>query len=760
MHGRKQQYKAKGSFSLVSAILILWGVWGMSSISLAAHEVVLDGEHSFWTEYKGIQFKEGDIVVFDAEGRICWDPSVPEPEVGPEGASWTPAIAGKPEEFQLVDFPIAALIGKVGDQVFGIGKHVAITITQSGSLNLAVNERWKEGCWDDNSGSFKVKVGLLTPEQYAEYLAAEQAKLEAKLGVVRSWLADNAIHLDSVEAGNGFEDMQPLKKLIGEARLVLLGEATHGTREFFQLKHRMLEFLVNEMGFTIFGIEATMPEAFDINEYVLTGNGDPAKALAGLYFWTWDTEEVLDMIRWMRQYNTDPSHEKKVKFYGFDMQYAPRACRVMLDYLRKIDPEQAAASENAFAVLANPYTEQDFPRLAKEKKEEAATSINALLKNFDERKPDYMEHTSATEWALARQHAQIVAQYIEWQFSGKRAVRERSMAENIRWILDQEGPNAKIVIWAHNWHVSTPPNGGSMGVHLRKVFGNDMVVFGFAFNQGSFQARDSSEKRVHPFTVGPAPDGSLDAMLAAAGLQVAAIDLHALPKDGPVAEWFGERHATRSFGASYSEQSAAKSFKIRVVTQMYDALLFVEKTTSARPLERGQRPAPQILDAPANLDFESDEQGKPPADWVFYVNPTSLDFDFYVTTSADNPYNGKRCAMISRAPGQYYGEAYGNLYQAIYATAYRGKKIEFRAAVRADVSGPGNQAYLWLRVFCPTGLAFSDNMADRPITTNEWRYYEIVGDVPTDANTITYGLAFVGDGRVWLDSVSIEVVSD
>lgn len=337
-------------------------------MSLAAYEVALDGNHSFWTEYEGIQLKEGDIVVFDAEGKIRWDSSVREPEVGPEGASGTPAGVNKPEEFQLVDFPLAALIGKVGNQVFGIGKHAAITITQSGSLKLAINERWKDDCWNDNSGSFKVRVKVLNSEQYAEYLAAEKTNLEAKLGAVRSWLADNAIPLNSVEAGNGFEDMQPLKKMIGEARLVLLGEATHGTREFSQLKHRMLEFLVNEMGFTIFGIEATMPEAFDVKEYVLTGNGDPAKALAGLYFLAWYTEEVLDMIRWMREYNADPSHEKKLKFYGFDMQNAPRACKVMINYLGKVDPEQATALEKTFSVLTNHYTLSGFPRLPKERR--------------------------------------------------------------------------------------------------------------------------------------------------------------------------------------------------------------------------------------------------------------------------------------------------------------------------------------------------------------------------------------------------------
>src|SRR5436305_4848388 len=110
---------------------------------------------------------------------------------------------------------------------------------------------------------------------------------------VLSWLRQHAIPLTTVKAGCGFADLQSLKPVIGGARLVALGEATHGTREFFQLKHRMLEFLVTEMGFNVFGIEATMPEAFDINQYVLTGKGDPVKALAALNFWTWDTEEVL-----------------------------------------------------------------------------------------------------------------------------------------------------------------------------------------------------------------------------------------------------------------------------------------------------------------------------------------------------------------------------------------------------------------------------------------------------------------------------------
>jgi hypothetical protein len=106
---------------------------------------------------------------------------------------------------------------------------------------------------------------------------------------------------------------------------------------------------------------------------------------------------------------------------------------------------------------------------------------------------------------------------------------------------------------------------------------------------------------------------------------------------------------------------------------------------------------------------------------------------------------------------------YGSLSQQIEAAEYRGKRIRLRAAIRTEVAGPGNQAYFWLRVtkefFGPAALLFYDNMADRPITNSEWREFEILGAVLADADTIGYGLALVGDGRAWIDSVSLEVIS-
>lgn len=639
---------------------------------------------------------------------------------------------------------------------------IILAANASGTYRLEVRPLDK----DTKPGRYEIKIEeLLTAAEYGVRLAEERAAADA----VRSWLATSAIRLNTVEAGHGFADMQPLRETVANARVVTLGEATHGTREFFQLKHRMLEFLVTELGFNIFAIEATMPEAFDINRFVLTGEGDPAKGLAGLYFWTWDTEEVLEMIHWMRRYNADPEHARKVKFYGFDMQFAARAAKVTLTYLRRVDPEQAAMAERELGNLANPYTEPEFIRLTQEQKAAAAESMKAVLSGFDTRKPDYIEGSSADDWSVARQHAQVLSQNVELQSSdffssAQLSVRDRSMAENIRWILDHEGPDSKIVVWAHNGHVATRTEGAVewMGSYLRRMFGSEMVVFGFAFNQGGFQAVEMpfpSERGLRTFEVGPAPEGTLDAMLASSGLQTAAVDLRALPRDPRVEKWFSEPRATRSIGAGYSDQSAA-TFAQEAASSNYDALLFVEKTTAARPVSKGDGPGPrQKLSGPLNTDFENSEAGQPPADWE--VRPKLRRYDFLVMTSDERPHRGRRCAVISRLPGKHYGEVDGSFEQRLDATKYRGKRIRLRAAARADLSGADNLSWVRLRIttegFGPQATVF-DSFDKHPVASAAWRTYEIIADVPQNAETISYGLALVGDGKAWLDSVSVDVV--
>lgn len=153
------------------------------------------------------------------------------------------------------------------------------------------------------------------------------------------WLRTHLVPIRSAEPTDDLSDLAPLKSLIGDARIVSLGEGTHGTREFFQMKHRLVQFLVREMGFTLFSIEASMPEAYRLNDYVLHGKGDPRELIHGMYFWTWNTEEVLAMVEWMRAFNQ--SGKGRIEFTGFDMQTPDVAMKIVEEFLQQADPQYA-----------------------------------------------------------------------------------------------------------------------------------------------------------------------------------------------------------------------------------------------------------------------------------------------------------------------------------------------------------------------------------------------------------------------------------
>jgi erythromycin esterase len=396
---------------------------------------------------------------------------------------------------------------------------------------------------------------------------------------ITAWIRKHAIPLKTVEPGSGLTDLAPLKQVVGNARIVAAGEATHGTREFFQLKHRIFEFLAERMGFTVFAIEANMPEAQRVNEYVLNGNGNPRELLDGLYVWSWKTEEVLNLIEWMRAYNANPAHKRKVKFYGFDMQKANVAMENVLDYIRRVDPEYATKAEGLLSGV--PLTEAERNQFA-----DSTETNRRVVKQVGEvlAQVDALPHTDAG-WREARQDALVIQQSVQMMIAGKRSndVRDEAMAANVAWILEQEDPDAKIMLWAHNAHVRAnfAADKIRMGGHLRKRFGNEMAVIGFAFNQGSFQAIDA-KKGLREFTVNPGPPESLDAVLTATKIPLFAIDLRAAGSRS-IADWFKSPQKSREIGATYSEDQEFQMVE-QAPAEAFDVLLFVEKTSRARSL--------------------------------------------------------------------------------------------------------------------------------------------------------------------------------
>src|SRR2546426_5357811 len=287
--------------------------------------------------------------------------------------------------------------------------------------------------------------GLVLELVVCPTLTGQATKSPSSISVpseVTSWFKSAAMPLDSTSPQSGLDDLRQMESTIGNARIVAMGEATHGTREFFQLKHRMLEFLVEKKGFTVFGIEANWPESLAVNDYVLNGNGDPAKALAGLYFWTWNTEEVLDMIRWMRRYNQDSSHTKKVKFFGFDMQVAHVAVTNVEVYLQRVDPDEAKVASAILAPLSDAAGEREYTNKSEDFRHKTAESVKSMLARFDSVKKVYVDSSSFEEWILARHNLEIVRQAEELCAAGPTgyfSARDRSMAENVKWILDKIG---------------------------------------------------------------------------------------------------------------------------------------------------------------------------------------------------------------------------------------------------------------------------------------------------------------------------------
>jgi erythromycin esterase len=602
----------------------------------------------------------------------------------------------------------------------------------------------------------------------------------ASLPPVARWLASEAIGLRTTEPGSSFSDLQPLKEVVGDARIVALGEPTHGNREVFQLKHRMIEFLVTEMGFNVFALESPMAETFDLNEYVLTGIGDPASALAGIRYWTWDTEEVLELIEWIREYNANPAHMRKVRFYGFDVQDPERAARVTLDYLRRVDPDLAEGVRPALGTFATGFSLPEYgglrPIIPGEGETPAIRAIGDVVSTLDARRDEYVAATSDPEWTLARQHARLLARYIEASSNDGRdwsTVRDRAMAENVGWILEHEGPDTKIILWAHNSHVANAFPWGieALGSHLRRMYGPEVVIFGFLFNRGGFRAIDAGAPSagMRNFTVGQAPEGTVEAMLASAGLELAVVDLRRVPPGGAVADWFREPRPTRHSGGGYNESDPERYLLEYKMPEAFDALVYLHESTPVRPVNEAdydvlwvrqdQRPMP------VNLDFESGSPGEAPEGWLAWSKHRRLGYE--MLTTADAAHQGSHAAMIRRAPGKRYGEAAASLSQRIDAARYRGMTIRLRAASRAELANDMSFAFLRLAI---DGRA-PENIHDQPtpafdsldeyqVTSSEWRIYEIVADVPEDAVVISYGLFLAGEGSAWIDDVSLEVVDD
>jgi erythromycin esterase len=386
------------------------------------------------------------------------------------------------------------------------------------------------------------------------------------------WIREKAIAVDTSDPASGHADIDPIKDVIGESRIVALGEGTHGTKEFFRMKHRIVRYLAEEMGFTVFAIEANMPEARAVNEYVLTGEGDPRKALSGLYFWTWDTSEVLAMIEWMKDFNL--SGKGRIEFYGFDMQFPDVAMINVQEFVEKADPEFSDSLKVHFKqideVKQKMRKSRDRSQIDFEKWYMAAKEVHQHLAD---RRQNYAQSFDAMEVDWIIQDALVVLQGAEANMPGKRS-RDESMADNLDWIFAHTAPGTKVVTWAHNGHVSK--NLGtfrSMGSFLSERHKGDMIVFGFAFHSGEYTA--VGKNGIAVYGTSPSEPGSVEWFLKSSGIPRMILDLRAVSEAEKGSRWLMQELDFRSIGAMALDYA----FSPRKITGEFDALVYFEKTT-------------------------------------------------------------------------------------------------------------------------------------------------------------------------------------
>lgn len=532
-------------------------------------------------------------------------------------------------------------------------------------------------------------------------------------GVVE-WLHASAVPIRSTQPGTGLDDLRPLADVFRGARIVSLGEATHGTHEFFTIKHRLVELCMQELGFSTFGIEANYADSLAAAAYVRGEAGDAATALSEMRFWTWNTAEVLDLLRCSRAHNERA--ERPVSFYGYDVQFPASAVLAVQAYLRGRNSDLAAALDAAAFDTAVGM----LPQLGDETAERVLQAADELTLSLP-----------SPEMRLA---ARTIRQGIDMHAAdqGPWGARDASMAENVGHLLDLDGPDARLVSWAHNAHAQRGrlrPGVWSMGHHLHGRFGREHVVVCFAFGEGEFQAVDPDTSELREHVVPMAPPGTLDHTLGCVEHDTYALDLRSAPED--VSEWFGTRPGSRSIGAGFRAGDPGEYVQ-RDLRSAADVLIYVRQTTAARRnhpvrLPADAEPVP-ILPSEAGT-------GSP---WTF--------------STLRAPYRHRMevqdgVLRISRDAPWPWGDGL-----ATQAVEMSGRRL---VRVTADVVARGEgRAAVFVRAEAKRGPLVASASFDRPVRDCR-RLVELSLETPRGTRTLRLGAVFSGNG--WAEFRDVRV---
>ena len=410
-------------------------------------------------------------------------------------------------------------------------------------------------------------------------------------------------------AGEG-ADYDLLLDLVGDRRFVLIGEASHGTHEFYRERARITRRLIDECGFTVVAVEADWPDAYRVNRYVLglSGDGSADSALGDFRrfpAWMWRNRDVLGFVEWLRARNDAHGHPAtKARFYGLDLYSLRTSMEAVVAYLERVDPAEAARARHRYSCFDHVGGEgQAYGHaLAFEGSLPCENEVVAQLIELRRRAEGYLRRDgwiAEDEFFFAEQNARVVRNAEEYYQQMYRAevsswnLRDRHMAGTLDALvehLDRQAPRARVVVWEHNSHVgdarATEMHARgelNVGQLARQRYGAECLLIGLTTFDGTVTAASDWGGEAERKRVRPALDGSHEAMLHGTGSAAFWLDM-AQPA---MHDLFTVPRLERAIGVIYRPETERGShyFSARLA-QQFDVLIHLDHTRALEPLER------------------------------------------------------------------------------------------------------------------------------------------------------------------------------
>jgi erythromycin esterase-like protein len=408
------------------------------------------------------------------------------------------------------------------------------------------------------------------------------------------------------------DGMGPLLEAIGDARLVLIGEATHGTHEFYRARAELTKALISRKGFNLVAVEADWPDAYRVNRWVrhLSSEARAEMALEGFTRfprWMWRNRDVVDFLQWLHSHNATLPPSRRVGFYGLDLYSLHASIDAVLSYLRKIDPEAAERARYRYSCFEDfgedPQAYGYAARIGLSRSCE--DDVVEQLLELRRRAATYASRDgqiAADEYFFAEQNARLVRnaeEYYRSMFGGHVEswnLRDSHMLETLEALLAhvrQTAGDTRAVIWAHNSHLgdARATEMGDMGELnlgqlVRQTHGAEAFLVGFTTHTGTVTAAANWDEPAERKRVRPSIAGSYERLFHETGLSRFLV----LLREGPVREAMRDARLERAIGVIYRPGSERLSHYFRArLSDQFDAVLHVDETSALEPLERWAR---------------------------------------------------------------------------------------------------------------------------------------------------------------------------